>query len=219
MQVLALTFEEGAGNFAFDRSRVGIPFDLVGGPAHTQIIPSDLVVLDFDETNPDYLEASAAATNAYLNFIAQDFSLSSWIRIDNLAADNMLMCRGLTNTDGWFWWVTAAGVIMVRTNQGGAAQNTFTGAEIAVDTWYHVGCTRTGATINIFLNGVNVTDTQDTHVDPLTSARDLHIGIYDDEASQPFAGMMWNPSAWLSWVVPDDYWPMMYSTERVLFGV
>lgn len=218
--VLDMTFEEGAGVMAYDRSRSGHQMVLNGPPAWTQIAPSDLTVLDFDETNPDWLDASAAATNIAMNFTAGSFSMGGWINIDSLAANRNFLCRGLLNTDGYHCQVLMDGSIAFFTNQGGANQVTISFVdEIVTTNWYQIGITRDEGAVHIFKNGLEVTETVGVHLDPLTCARELHIGIYDNETGSPWAGMMWRPRVWRNVVVPDYHWQLMFAMERGLFGV
>ena len=189
---LDLTLEEMVGTLAYCRSKRDIVGTLHGVPVWTALA-SGLPTLEFDLANPDWVDVPAAATG--LNFTAGDFSLAVWAHIDALATST-LMCRGVANTDGWLLQVDNTGRIGVATFQAAATQTTYSTASIAINTWYLIGATRSGADILTYLNGNEITDAPDTHVNPLTSARELHIGVLDDEASSPWDGGMYRPRAW-----------------------
>jgi len=217
--VLAATMEEGAGTVVNDRSRASHTLDFNGPPTWAQIAPSDVTVVEFDSTNPDWLECSAADTNIALNFIAQDFSLSAWIYPTDLTANRMIFCRGFLNADGYYWAVLINGSLAFYTNQAAAGQSTLSGAgDVVVDTWHQVVVTRDGADVVIYVNGINVNVTPGTHINPLTSARDLHIGIYDNETGSPWEGQMGSVKAWNGKVLSAAEVWSMFSTERQLFG-
>jgi len=221
--VLAMTFEEGiGGDVAYDRSRCGHQMTLHNTPTWLQEA-SGLTVLYLDQTLPEWLDASAADTNISLNFTTQDFSIGAWINVDDLSANRMILCRGLLDADGYHCAILMDGTIVLYTSQaaaGGQNQSSYSAAgEIVTGIWYFVGFTRCDAVVNVYKNGLDVTNTHGIHVDPDASARELHIGIYDDEIGSPFAGMMWNPRVWRNVVVPDYHWQEMFELERGLFGV
>ena len=124
-----------------------------------------------------YLLATATA----LNYTASDFSAWAWIKTTDLTAVNTILNRGLASTDGWGFFITAAGALTFRTNQAAANQTSFSAnAAIVTDTWYLVGFTRSGATGKVWRNGVDITGTSGSHTNPLTSTRTVKIGAYDN---------------------------------------
>lgn len=214
-KVLDLTFEEETGAIAYCRAQSGIVATLHGTPTWQQFI-NGLQYLDFDSTNPDWLDAPGADT-AGLNFTAGDFSVGVWARLDDLSANRSLFCRGLLDTDGWHCQVLMNGSIVLFTNQAGGNQSSISSAgDIVITNWYLIGFSRDGASVRCFINGQDVTATVGTHTDPLTSARELHIGIYDNETGSPFEGAMHRPRAW-SRALSRQEWLQLYNKERALF--
>ena len=69
---LCLLLEEGTGTATVGWEKAAHPFTLNGVPTWVSLA-NGLTVLDFDLTNPDYIEATAGAT-ADLNFIAANIS-------------------------------------------------------------------------------------------------------------------------------------------------
>lgn len=143
--------------------------------------PSGLWVLDFNPANPDYVEIPADQTQ--LNFTSEDFSLVARFKIDDLTASRYLFVRGSSALDGWYIYIHSAGYVRVYTNQTPANQESLSSAgAIVAGLWYTVGFSRAGASIRIYINGVDDTDTAGVHINPLTSARTAKIGARDDFA-------------------------------------
>lgn len=209
---LDLTLEEMTGALVFCRSKQDIVATLNGLPTWQQFV-NGLQYLDFDPANPDWLEVPAAATG--LNFTAGDFSLAVWARIDD-AVTRTLMCRGLANTDGWMLHVSNTGRVGLATFQAGATQTTYSTIAIAAATFYLIGITRIDTAVRTYVNGEDVTDAPDTHVDPLTSARDLHIGILDNEVNDPWDGGMHRPRAWSRLLAPAEM-RLLYDMDKDKF--
>ncbi len=192
---LDLTLEEMVGAVAHDRSPFAHNCALTGVPAWAAL-GNGIPYLEFDETNPDFLDCAGADTTE-LNYQAGDFSLAAWVRLDSLAAISTIMCRGLASTDGWYFEVLADGSINISTSQAAAEQVSIsTAGIIVINTWYLIMATRNGDTIVPYNNGAAVPNTVGTHTDPLTSARELHVGIYDDEAATPVRGRIARPRIW-----------------------
>ena len=219
--VLDVPMWEGDGNLAHDVSRQAAldkTTALVHAPAWTQLALSNLTVLSFTAAHPDYLELAAASCTD-MDFQVGAFSVAAWIYLDSLAADRCLFCRGAANTDGWYWYISSVGAMQFVTNQ--AAANQISGspaADILISNWYFVGATRLTTSVRLFKNGVDKTSVVGAHVNPLTSARNLHIGIRDDEAAMPWSGYIYRPRAWGRNISAFEMLSI-YEAERGLFGV
>lgn len=214
--VLDMPFEEMTGLVTYCRAQSNIVATLRGGPPTWQQFINGLQYLDFVPGTLDFLDAPGADTTG-LDFTAGDFSVAVWARVDDLSVPRVLLCRGLLSVDGWTFAVLADGSLTFVTNQGGGTQISL-GApgEVALSTWYLLGATRVGSSIRMFVNGVDVTLTPAAHTDPLTSARELHIGIYDDENTGPFDGGMHRPRVWSRALARSEFLEL-YNKERELF--
>lgn len=213
--VLDITMEEMTGAVAYCRAQSDIVTTLHGTPAWLQFI-NGLQYMDFDPTNPDWLDAPQADTTD-LDFTAEAFSLAVWARVDDLSANRMLFCRGLLDTDGWHCAILMDGSFVLFTNQAGASQSSSSAAgAIVIATFYLIGFTRDGTSVRCYLNGREVTDTEGTHINPLTSNRELHIGIYDNETGSPFDGGLHRPRAWNRVLEPWEHMEL-YNRERQKF--
>lgn len=213
---LWLPLNEGVGALVHDRSmQMVTPFTLHGTPVWTQLA-SGIMVLDFDATNPDWLDCPAGSTGP-LDFTSGDFSIGVWAKIND-AVTRTLLCRGVANTDGWLVHVSNTGRVGFATCQAGGTQTTYSAVAITAGVWYFIGISRSGADALTFVNGEDVTDAPDTHVDPLTANRELHIGILDDETSDPWDGQIWSPRIWNRVLEPLE-WLELFNMERHQFGV
>ncbi len=142
---------------------------------------------DFESGTPDYIEVPAAT----LNFIAGAFSINMWVNFETVSANQNLICRGLTNTDGWRMIATSTDRLQFFTFQAAAEQNSFTDRDLfATGTWYHFGVTRSGTSVKLYINGAANVSGVGSHTNPKTSARTVKIGVYDDKSTNPFDGVM-----------------------------
>ena len=219
--VLDLPFEQGSAALpARDRSKNHYPFTLTGAPAPYVIPASGHNTLDFTPGNPDFLEA-AIANVPDLDFTTEDFSLAVWICPDTLVGDLELMCHGLDATDGYDVRIMADGSVVFSSNQAAAQQQVASAAGVVVvDVWRLIGISRSGVLVQIFLNGIEVAYTaQPDIVNPLTSARKVLFGVYDDEATDPWSQYMGQPRAWLDRQLAARDHRFIWKTDRNRYGV
>jgi hypothetical protein len=210
--VLDLPLSEGDGAVAYSVSKNHIITTLHGGPLWAG------VGILLDSGNPDWLDAPQADTTD-LDFVSLDFSLAAWIALLDMSIDRYLMVRGLANTDGWLFFVQSTGRIGLATCQAGATQATYSAAgDVVVSTLALIGASRAGTSVRLYKNGLDVTDAPDTHVDPLTAARELHIGILDDETNNPWHGGVYMPRAWNRKLEPWEHMEI-FNAERHIFGL
>ena len=188
-----------------------------GGPAWADLA-NDLTVLNFNSATPDFLESPQADT-VDLNFTTSDFSMVTWVYLDSLASDVMIICRGSLSMDGWLFMVKANGRIELRTNRGGmSGVGASAPGEITTHAWNLIGATRDGTTGKIYNMGVDVSYGVPSFCEPLASPRGLHIGINDNEVSDSFDGKMWRPRIWGK-CFPDTDMTDIFEMERDLFEV
>ena len=205
---------EFVGVLTLDRAKPHHPLGLTGTPVWTQL-GNDLNYLEYDAATPDFMDCAGADT-ADLDFTSGAFSMAAWVSPD--ALDVVIMCRGLDDTDGWQWEISADGESTFRTNQAAASQDTLSTAIVVADTWAFLVVTRAGAVVTPFINGVARLQTAGTHVNPLTSARELHVGVDDTEAALELDGSMWRPRIWGRALSAAEV-ATIFHLERGLFGV
>jgi len=183
-EVLNMAFGVGAGATLFDKSRYR---------SHGTITTASWAAglhgycLDFNPANPDYVAIPAAHTQ--LDFTSEDFSLIARVYIDDLTAIRTIFNRGQRNNDGYHLWVHNNGRLMFETSQALALQTSHSciGSVVTL-AWYTIGCSRTGASARLYLNGVEDTLVAAVHINPLTSARNTAIGISSDLVTWPVDG-------------------------------
>ena len=214
--LLDLQFREYSGLSAFDHSKAHHELTLHGTPVWRQL-PNDLDYLDFEAGNPDWLDCPAGAT-ADLDFTAGAFTLALWLNCESVGF-RYLMCRGLTDTDGWEWAVDPNSALGFRSNQAGAHQGTTSAnGVVTIGAWRFLAMTRSGAVVRPYVDGVARLGTAGTHINPLTSARELHVGIADSEAAGFLDGAIWRPRIWARALMAQEI-ARIFNAERGLFGV
>lgn len=144
----------------------------------------------FVAATPDYIEVTP--TPSQLNFTSGDFSII--VRIYKNAFTlgyERFFIRGLAGTGGWLFSCYKDGDVYITTCQSGANQSTYTAtACIAADNWYTLGASRSGAVAKIYRNGVDVTETSASHINPATTDKTAKIGVDDNKAASPFNGII-----------------------------
>ena len=215
--LLGLTLEEMIGAEAHDRAKPHNSCILSGVPVWTALTNGQ-PYLEFDPANPDFLYGAGGAGND-LNFQAGAFSMAVWVYVDDITVDRTLFARGLVDTDGWYFFISnTTGRLGLATCQiTPFTQVSYSTNDVVTGAWRFVGATRSGAYVNLYRNGALVTDAPDTHINPDSSARELHVGVLDGH-DEPFDGRMAYPRIW-GRALPDDDWQYLWETERHLFGV
>ena len=105
------------------------------------------------------------------------------------------------------------------TSQVGANQMTSCANTCTVGTWSFIAATRNAATVTLYHNGqIAPLIAQGTHVNPVTSARELHVGIDDAEAAGFMDGLLWKPRIW-GYDLSADSIRFIFETERDWLGV
>jgi len=218
--VLDLPFTEGTGPVARDVSKSRYPFDLTGAPTYDFSLASGLGVMDFVAVNPDFLEA-AIADVPDLDFTTEDFSIAAWINPDTLVGGLELYCHGQDSVTGYSIRVLANGSVVFSSNQGGAQQQVISAVgTVVINTWQLIGISRSGTLVEIFKNELETSYVaQPVIVNPLTSARKVLIGVYDDENTDPWSQYIGRVRAWLNRALTKADYQHIWNTERHWYGV
>lgn len=224
--LFGLTLEEMiGGNLAVihDRAKPHHTCTLHGATIGWGSLASGIPYLDLTAITPDWVDCPAADT-ADLNFIAGDFSLIAWINIDSLAIFRQVLMRGSSANaaadGGWDFYIRDTGALRIATWQAwGVEQTSATpAAVITTGIWYLIGATRSGASIRLYVNGLDLTSIIGVHVNPASVNLKLHIGIDNVEVNNPLDGKLALPRIWgrkLSAEEMHEIW----DRERVLFNV
>jgi len=172
-EVLNMAFGLGAGTFLFDKSRYHSH-----GAITTATWAAGLhgYCLDFNAANPDYVRIPAANC-PQINFTTEDFSFITRIYPHSVANTFLIEKSNSGATHGYLLHLSA-GLLWFYTYQGVASQITFTAVADAllINTHYTIGVSRTGASVRIYINGVDVTSGVGVHIDPRTSPTDFVLG-------------------------------------------
>jgi hypothetical protein len=123
--------------------------------------------LEFDGID-DYVALGNATA---LGFTSQNFTIETWIKPGNVTKGMMIFSRHNWNNDGYRLQTGSLGNLVFFTFQSGASQLSQTSSHVlTIDDWYHVAVVRQGASVRLWVNGVDSTNITGSHIDPAYSA-------------------------------------------------
>ena len=148
--------------------------------------------LQFDGVG-DYV---AVGNTTALGFTSQDFTIEAWIKLDVTDRGMMIFLRYSWNNDGYRLNTGTGGNIQFWTFQSGANQLSKSSSGVLVaGNWFHVAAVRQGASVRVWVDGVDVTTTFGSHIDPAYSAsRQTYIGT--SYAPEAFNGTISEVRVW-----------------------
>jgi len=183
---LDLAFGLGTGSKLFDKSKYRAHGDISGA---SWAAGNHGYALDFTAATPDYV--SIAAAYDQLDFTTESFSIISRVYAESLPGIGQIICRGRGNVNGYYYFVRSTGQLGFATNVSGAFDETKSSAgDITTGSWFTIGLTREGTSVNLYVNGVDVTASSGTHEDPVSSSYDCTLGVYYNLTSEQLDGMI-----------------------------
>lgn len=133
-----------------------------------------------DEASSQYVDCG---TNSVFNFTSSDFTAEFLIYLTAYPTNNTsVMMRGRVNISGWNISISNTGVVALETYQAGATQTT-TSNVIPLHQWYRVSAVRAGTTAYIYGQGLDITDSHGTHINPTSVSRTLYFGYTDSTSN------------------------------------
>ena len=164
-------FDEGSGTTAYDLTENNNDGTLKSS------------ALDFDGVN-DHVDMG----NDTSLKITGDITIEAWVKPDSLAADNRVFANFDYMDNGYAMNIYSDGRFYFGSWQAATEQATRSSVgAVTVGNWNHLVVTRSGTVAKTYRNGVDVTTTSGTHIDPLPSTVNAMIGN-DDVGSWPFNG-------------------------------
>lgn len=119
------------------------------------------------------------------NFTSQNFSFNIFFYLTSTTTNTagqgpILFWKGNYRTNGYYAQVSQASPasLIFYTNQSGADQTSTSTANIVVGGWNNVCITRNGASVRIYINGVDSTSIAGTHSNPTSSTSVFRINEY-----------------------------------------
>jgi hypothetical protein len=141
---------------------------------------------DLDGSTMYYTAPDSASTD-----LGDVFTLEAWIRIDGLQ-DGRLFDKGL---NGYALMIDSTGHL--RLDKSAISVIVTSTTTMAVGSTYHVAATKNGATVKLYINGVDVTGTV-TNATCANTAIALYIGRLDSSATLFFNGVIDEPAIYPS---------------------
>lgn len=124
-----------------------------------------------------------------LNITSEDFSATAIIQPLSYANNPFIFCRGRVNIDGWLLHITTTGRLRLHTYTPGVDRWSGTSKfSIMPGNTYSIGFSRSGASVSMYLNGIDDTNEVGVHIDPVSNTRFGYIGIYDNLVTNAFDG-------------------------------
>ncbi len=158
-----------SGTTAYDRSGSGNNGTLTSGPTVTPGIVGQ--ALDFDGSN-DWVSAGDPASGVLDFGASQDFSYSAWFKTDNTAATGVVLAKNLASSGpGYGSRVSTTATCWVGNGTSTVEPG---GGTIIAGNWHFLTCTRSGATVTTYVDGISV-NTGSMSSD-LSSANGLEFG-------------------------------------------
>jgi hypothetical protein len=205
--------DDGSGSSAADSSGNGNTGSLVNGPAwdHGKIGGA----INFSATN-QYVQVSGA-----FNFTSQDFSLAAWVYANTLVDANngpVILYKGDYQNKGYYLQLLDNGEIGFTTNQSGVNQGTGSATGVfKIGGWHHVAVTRSGANVDIYYDGVDVTSSHATHINPASSTDPFVIGSYYVNPNDTLSGRMDDVRVYNRALAPSEVWRLYKIGARSTF--
>lgn len=144
--------------------------------------------LDFVAATPSYVEIPASFTQ--LNFTSEDFSIIVRYKPDNITFFHYFLERSLYPGGGYYFRGNNIARLEFYTYQGDVSQTSCTTPVFVNGEWATYGFSRTGASVRLYKNGVDVTNVAGDHIDPASVDTDAMIGISRNKVSYPLDGKM-----------------------------
>jgi len=183
-------FREGAGTVAYDRSGNGNDGTLTNMDSATDRVATEKGrALDVLASSQQYADCGLA--DAY-DYTTEDFS----VRVicyptDQSDAASGVISRGLYGADGWYLDLYYRGTAHWLPNAAGGASQGAQWAAPAGNQWLDIIAMRDGTTPRVFVNGAEVSYTEQPSLsDGTSSSRHLYIGTYGDPTHDSFSGLI-----------------------------
>ena len=213
--LLSIPMYEGTGSVSLmDVAKPHHPVTQIHAPVWTQLA-SGLWVLQF-AAGPDYLSC-AAASSLDLNFTSESFSGAVWFNCGSPTSSTGMLMQRWNASGGWYWYLDTGRGTFFRTYQGATVQ--ISGKSTSwwtPSTWTLCGFRRSGTSVRVYLNGVDVTDYAESHVNPTSvPTADLGIGYASDRT---FVGYMSRPRIWNRALSTAEHMEI-FNREREWFNV
>ncbi len=188
----ALALNEGGGSFIHDSTLKNKAHGTLSGTSLTWAVKQRGLAL----TAPG--GSSFIDLGSVGNYTTENFSIA--FAIDhNSAGNGVIVYKGQFQSNGYYiqFNIGGAGSIRMTTNQSGANQVTTTsGSALGVGIYSVIVCTRNGATVKFYINGVETGYAAvGTHINPTTSTDNQRVGNYAG-GTNPFIGNLYWYAQW-----------------------
>ena len=150
----------------------------------------------FFDGNADHLKL---ANSTDFNYGSDDFTIEAWVYLLSSAGDSDnhgIASNYITsgNKRSWLLYLTGATPSFVGSSDGTSGNNVTiaSSVDVADDTWTHIAVSRTGTTVDLYVNGVKRAGTTSFHSSIFSNTTDpVEIGGYNS-GTNTFEGFISN---------------------------
>ena len=141
----------------------------------------------FNNTEIDYI---SCGNDASLDFTTSPFTIEVLVSINDWNRDRVLVSKGWGSINGFNFFIQVNNRIYLITGQAAGYQATYSVVLAQNDDWIHVVVVRNGATATIYRNGIDITTSHASHIDPVTTANALKLGVRSADNANRFNGTL-----------------------------
>lgn len=160
------------------------------------------------------------------NFTSSPFTISYWANFTSLTTGvggqgPVSIYKGAFENAGYYEQIEPDGTMYFATNQSGAVQASATNAgAITTGAWYQITNVRNGASVKLYINGIDATTSSATHINPDSSGENFALGFYIDNPGVATNGTLdeleisniARPADWIDTEYNNQFQPNVFST-------
>ncbi len=125
-----------------------------------------------------------------LNYTSQDFSISIWAYPHSTDTNHRVWSKGNYYTSGYELLLSASNSLTLRVYNGTSQSTSTSSGTVPDGKWSHIVVVRHGNTASIFVNGTNVTASNQPFGDPEPFDQPFQIGRYQSSPTYTFNGTL-----------------------------
>jgi hypothetical protein len=176
-----------SGTTFTDSSSTGHTLTAVGN-AHTDTTIKKFGTASYQgDGSGDYVKATDHADWD----IKTNWTIECWSYLANLTGDKVYLSQVEDNSNGWYFRHTGGGDLGINFfgNYGSTGYwgiSTSGGGHLAINTWQHVACTKSGNDYTLWIDGTSVATTTNSNID--SYGAELWIGRANRSPAQEYDG-------------------------------